>query len=73
MYIDFIALILRTVLLNRMKKQTLLKNCCVPDIINEMSKLKIVRIGEDWRLNELTKKQKDYFKALSITPPIDNY
>ena len=73
MDIDFIALSLRTVLLNRMKKQTLLKNCCVPDIINEMSKLKVVRIGEDWRLNELTKKQKDYFKALSITPPIDNY
>lgn len=31
----------------------------IPDIINEMSKMEIRKIGNIWSLNELIKKQRD--------------
>ena len=72
-YLDFIALILRTALDNRLRQQPSLSDCQPADVLNEMSKLKIVKIGEDWRLSALTPKQKEYCRALKIALPVDNY
>lgn len=71
MYVEFIALILRTILLNRMREKDLLKDLWIPDIINEMNKLKIVNIGNVWKISELTKKQKDLLKKLEVEIPYD--
>ncbi|AGN26519.1 hypothetical protein A3207_08285 [Candidatus Methanomassiliicoccus intestinalis] len=69
LYIEFIALILRTILLNKMREENMLQNIWIPDVINEMSKLKIGNIGNIWRLNELTKKEKELLKKLSVKQP----
>ena len=42
-------------------------------MINEMTKLKITRIGQTWRLNEVTKKQRELLKALHVDHPVDAY
>ena len=69
LYIEFIALILRTILLNKMRKENMLTNVWIPDIISEMNKLKVGKIGDIWRLNELTKKQKELLKKLAVKQP----
>ena len=71
--VEFIALVLRTSLLNRARDAGLLNKMWLTDIINEMMKLKITRIGETWRLNELTKKQRELLKALGVDHPVDAY
>ena len=38
----------------------------VPDVLNTLKKLKISCIGGKWRLNEVTKAQKELFGALGV-------
>ena len=71
--VEFIALVLRTALLNRARDAGLLTKMWVTDMINEMMKLKITRIGQTWRLNEVTKRQRELLKALGVDHPVDAY
>jgi len=71
--VEFVAPVLRTSLLNRARDAGLLHKMWLTDIIDEMMKLKIARIGETWRLNEATKKQRELLKALGVDHPVDAY
>jgi transposase len=71
--VEFIALVLRTSLLNRARDAGLLTRMWVTDMINELAKLKITRIGETWRLNEVSKKQRELLQALGVDHPVDAY
>ncbi|MDR0309578.1 MAG: transposase [Candidatus Methanoplasma sp.] len=70
---EFVSLMIRTELRNRMRKAGLLEKMQVPKAIAVMNKLKITRMGEKWRLNEITKEMRDLLSALGIPLPQDNY
>lgn len=60
----FLSLRLRLTLINLLKEKGLAGNYWVPDVINTLKKLKISFIGGKWRLNEVTKAQRELFEAL---------
>jgi hypothetical protein len=70
---EFVALIVRTELRNRMKEAGLLEKIQVPKALAVMDKLKITRMGEKWRLNEITKEMRELLVALNIPLPQDSY
>ena len=58
----FLSLRLRITLIKRMKKSPLAGKMWVPDVINLLKKLKMSCVRGNWRLNEVTKSQKELFK-----------
>ena len=67
--VNFLSLRLRITLIERMKKSPLAGKMWVPDVINLLKKLKMSCVGGNWRLNEVTKSQKELFKQLGIKLP----
>lgn len=67
--VNFLSLRLRLTLIQRIKASSLEGKCWVPDVLNTLRKLKISKIGDNWRLNEVTKSQRDIFKALGVKLP----
>ncbi len=67
--VNFLSLRLRIALINRIKVTSLSGKMWVPDVINLLKKLKMSCVGGKWRLNEITKAQKDLFNALRIKLP----
>jgi transposase len=67
-FVEFLSLVLRTELLNRVRTADL-ADIWVPDIVNTMNKLKITLVGSRWRLNEVTKKQRELYRKLGVSPP----
>ena len=63
---NFLSLRLRLTLINLLKEKGLAGNYWAPDVINTLKKLKISCIGGKWRLNEVTKAQRELFDALDI-------
>jgi transposase len=72
-FTEFVALIARMELLNRIRDSDLHGKVWVPDVIAMLNKLKITRIGDEWRLNEVTKKQRDLYETLGAEPPSESY
>ena len=67
LFIKFIALIIRTKIMNVIKKDKNLKKYSINEIIAELKKLKVnVFDAKNTILTELTKKQKLIFKAFKI-------
>ena len=64
--VNFLSLRLRLTLINLLKEKNLAGKYWVPDVINAMKKLKISCIGGKWRLNEVTKAQRELSEALGI-------
>ncbi|MBR1452270.1 MAG: hypothetical protein IJ592_02080 [Candidatus Methanomethylophilaceae archaeon] len=64
--VNFLSLRLRLTLINLLKEKGLAGNYWVPDVINTLKKLKISCIGGKWRLNEVTKAQRELFEALEV-------
>ena len=64
--VNFLSLRLRLTLINLLKEKGLAGNYWVPDVINTLKKLKISCIGGKWRLNEVTKAQRELFGALGV-------
>lgn len=73
LFINFISLRLRLHLLNEMKRSGLLESMWIPDLLNILKKLKISHIGNQWRLNEVTKTQRELFQKLGIDNPKDSF
>jgi transposase len=71
LFILFIALIIRSLLLQRARKVGLLKKNSIEDILLEMSKLRAVSIGGTWRLTEITKNQRTILDKMNLSIPID--
>lgn len=69
MFIFFISLILRSKLMEKASKAKLLKRSSLEDLLFDMGKLKAVLIGQDWRLSEISKKQRGILTALKIDIP----
>jgi len=67
--VEFAALILRTEVMNRLRRKDLIRSVQVPKVIGVMNKLKITFVGSEWRLNELTKEMRDVFSALDVPLP----
>jgi len=70
---EFVALILRTELVNRLRDNDLIGSVHVPKVIGVMNKLKITNTGGEWRLNEITKEMRDMFTSLGVPLPLNRY
>ena len=64
--VNFLSLRLRLTLINLLKEKGLAGNYWVLDVISTLKKLKISFIGGKWRLNEVTKAQRELFEALGV-------
>lgn len=65
--VNFLSIRLRLTLINLLKEKELAGRYWVPDVINTLKKLKISCIGGKWRLNEVTKAQRELFEALEVS------
>ena len=70
-FIYFIAMILRSILLQNLLKTTLSDKFSIEDILLDLGKLRAVHIGNSWKLTEITKRQRIIFEKLLIPVPID--
>lgn len=68
-FIQFISLILRCELVRALKESKLYKKYWLPDIFNELGKLKATKLGNKWLLNEVSKKQRTIYESLAIMVP----
>lgn len=69
-FVQFVSLILRTELVNRIKDNNKLnRKIWYPDVINELSKLKASKMGNKWVLNEVSKKQRELLQRLGVEVP----
>jgi len=69
-FVQFVSLILRCELMNRIKSSSdLNRKVWYPDVMNELSKLKASKMGNRWILNEVSKKQRLLFEALGVDVP----
>jgi len=68
-FVQFVSLILRSELLRRVSQSGLKGKVWYPDVINELSKLKVSRMGSKLVLNEVTRKQRDLFASLKVDVP----
>jgi hypothetical protein len=64
--VNFLSLKLRLMLLNRMKESKLTDEMWIPKLMKVMRKLRITKVGDEWRLNEVTKKQREILSKLGI-------
>jgi len=71
LFIFFISLIIRALLLRRARDAELLDKNSIEDIIMELAKLRAVKVGGKWRLTEISKKQRTIFEKLEIGVPVE--
>jgi transposase len=69
LFIFFISLILRAILLRRARDAELLDKKSIEEILMEFAKLRAVKVGGKWRLTEISKKQRNIFKKFKIGTP----
>lgn len=67
--VSFLSVRLRGELMKRLKNSGLSQKMWVPDVMNVLKKLKISKVGRVWRLNEVTKEQRELLKSLEIPVP----
>ena len=53
-------------LLGKMKESKLTDEMWIPKLMRIMRKLRITKVGDEWRLNEVTKKQREILSKLGI-------
>ena len=67
LFVGFLALILRSYILNLLKNDTRQKKFNIPDVIKELQKIKVIETKNGSKLMvPLTKKQKDILKIFNI-------
>ena len=71
LFIFFISLILRAVLLRKARDAKLLDKSSIEEILMELAKLRAVKVGGKWRLTEITKKQRTIFEKMEISIPVE--
>ena len=69
LFIFFISLILRAILLRKARDAELLDKNSIEEILMELTKLRAVKVGGKWRLTEISKKQRTIFKKFEIGTP----
>ena len=68
--IYFISMILRSLLLQRARSVKLLEKDSIEGILLDMGKLRAVKIGNAWKLTEVSKKQRTCFEKMGIPIPV---
>ncbi|MCL2295753.1 MAG: transposase [Methanomassiliicoccaceae archaeon] len=68
-FAEFVAVTLHYVLASRLRTAGLGRNVWIPDIISLLNKLKITYMNDRWRLNEVSKKQREMYEALGVPIP----
>ena len=71
LFIFFISLVLRAVLLRRARDAKLLDKSSIEEILMELAKLRAVKVGGKWRLTEITKKQRMIFEKMESSIPFE--
>ncbi|MBF0362067.1 MAG: IS1634 family transposase [Oligoflexia bacterium] len=72
MFFNFIALIVQSYCLEVMRKNEEIKSSTVEEILNELKKIRCVSmLNGDKYVTEITKTQKDIFKAFKIKLPLE--
>lgn len=61
MFVEFIAMILRSEIQVVLKKSKLPDSLCIPELFSELRKLKQITFGKKKALTEVSKTQKDIF------------
>lgn len=69
LFVNFLSIRLRNLLIRKMKDSGLCDRYWVPDIMNELKKLKISHISGTWRLNLVTARQRKMYEALKVEVP----
>ena len=64
--VNFLSLRLRLTLLDRMKSAGITDEMWIPKFMKIMRKLRITLVGDEWRLNEVTKKQRELIAKLGL-------
>jgi transposase len=68
LFIEFIALILRSHIARVLRETKPLQLLYIPELLSELRKLKQISIGKKNVLTEISKRQKDIFSAFGIVP-----
>ena len=71
MFIFFISLILRAILLRKAREAELLEKISIEEIIVELSKLRAVNVGNKWKLTEISKKQRTILEKMNVAIPVE--
>jgi transposase len=71
LFIFFISLILRAILLRRAREAELLDKKSIEEILMELAKLRAVKVGGKWKLTEISKKQRMIMEMMNIEIPVD--
>ena len=71
LFIFFISLILRAILLRRTREAKLLDKSSIEEILMELSKLRAVKVGGKWRLTEVSKRQRMILEKMEISMPVE--
>lgn len=70
LFVFFISLVLRSMLLQLARNADLLEKSSIDEILMEMAKIRAVKIGGKWRLTEISKEQRTIFEKMGIGVPI---
>jgi transposase len=71
LFIFFISLILRAILLRKARDAELLEKRSIEEIIMELAKLRAVKVGNKWKLTEISKKQRTILEKMKIGIPVE--
>jgi transposase len=71
LFIFFVSLIMRAILLRKAREAELLDKKSIEDILMELAKLRAVKVGGKWRLTEISKKQRTILEKMKIGIPVE--
>jgi transposase len=71
LFIFFISLVIRSLLLQKARNAGLLGKNSIDDILLDLAKLRAVKIGSVWKLTEITKKERIVLEKMGISIPIE--
>ena len=71
LFIFFISLVLRAILLRRARAAELLDKKSIEEILMELAKLRAVKVGGKWRLTEISKKQRTILEKMKVAIPVE--
>lgn len=71
LFIFFISLIIRSLLLQKARNAELLGKNSIEDILLDLGKLRAVNIGGAWKLTEITKRERTVLEKIGVAIPIE--
>lgn len=69
-FVYFVTMVMRSLLLQRAMKAKLLNKASLEDIVLELTKLRVVQIGSSLKLTEVTKRQRTILEKMNIAVPV---